>query len=54
MKIKEFYLEESKVNKQCMILIAVDENNQKWVVSGNSWHPNYCIEYEVSFDTKQS
>ena len=51
-KIKEFFIEESKVNKGLMILVAVDENGQKWVCSGDHWSPTYAKKYEDAFDTK--
>lgn len=51
-KIKYFYLEESKLNKKLMILIAVDDNNEKWVCSGDHWHPTYLKKYNESADTK--
>lgn len=51
-KIKEFFLEESKVNKGSMILVCIDENGEKWVCSGNHWNPTYATKYEDSFDTK--
>lgn len=50
-KITEFFLEESKVNKGCMNVIAVDENGQKWVCSGDHWSPMYAIKYEDAWDT---
>lgn len=49
-KITEFFLEESKVNKGCMNVIAVDENGQKWVVSGNMHSPTYSVKYEDAWD----
>ena len=51
-KIKEFFLEESKVNKGLMILVGIDENGQKWVCSGDLWNPTYAKKYEDCFDTK--
>lgn len=51
-KIQQFFLEASKVNKQLMILVAVDENGQKWVCSGDHWSPTYAKKYEDAFDTK--
>lgn len=50
-KIKEFFLEESKVNKGLMILVGIDENGQKWVCSGDHWSPTYAKKYEDAFDT---
>ena len=52
LKIKEFFLEESKVNKKLMILVAIDENGQKWVCSGDHWNPTYLKKYEDAFDTQ--
>jgi hypothetical protein len=52
-RIKEFYLEESKVNKGLMILVAYDANGQKWVCSGNHYSPTYAVKYEDAFDTKE-
>jgi hypothetical protein len=51
-KIKEFILEESKRNKGSMILVAIDENNQKWVCSADHWSPTYLKKYEDSFDAR--
>ena len=52
-KIKEFYLEESNANKGLMVLIGVDEDGQKWVMSGDCYNPPYAVKYEQSFDTKK-
>lgn len=52
-KIKEFYLEESKANKGLMIFVAVDENGKKWVLRGDFYSPPFATEYEKSFDTKE-
>lgn len=51
-KIKEFFLEESKVNKGHMVLIGVDEEGQKWVLCTSVIDVNYCVKYEDAFDTK--
>jgi hypothetical protein len=53
-KIKEFFLEESKANNGLglMILVAIDENGQKWVCSGDHWRPTYAKKYEDAYDTK--
>lgn len=51
-KIKEFGIEESKVNKGLMILVAIDEDGNKWVCSGDHWSPTYLQKYEGAFDTK--
>jgi hypothetical protein len=53
-KIKEFFIQESKFNKGLKVLIALDENNKKWVVSGDHHSPTYLVEYEKSSDTKES
>lgn len=53
-KIKDFFLEESKFNKGLMVMVAVDENGKKWVVSGDHHAPTYLVEYEKSSDTKES
>jgi hypothetical protein len=53
-KIKEFYLEESKVNKGQMVLIAVDETGQKWVCSADSYDCRYAQKYEDAFDTRET
>ena len=53
-KIKDFFLEESKFNKGLMVMVAVDENLKKWVVSGDHHAPTYLVEYEKSSDTKES
>jgi hypothetical protein len=52
-KIKEFFIQESKYNKGAIVLIALDENNNKWVVSGNHHFPTYLVKYEKSSDTKE-
>jgi len=51
-RIKDIYLEKSKLNRGLLVMIAVDENGQKWVVSGD--HQTYLIEYEKSSDTRES
>jgi len=52
-KIKEFFIQESKYNKGLMVMVAVDENAKKWVVSGDHHAPTYLVEYEKSSDTKE-
>jgi hypothetical protein len=52
MKIKEFEIEESKVNKGCLNLIAIAENGSKYVVSGDFHSPTYLIPYETAWDTR--
>lgn len=50
MKVISFEIEESKVNKGRLILIAISENDKKYVVAGDI---NYCttlIEYEKCWD----
>jgi hypothetical protein len=53
-RIKDIYLQESKLNRGLLVMIAVDENGQKWVVSGDHHHQTYLIEYEKSSDTRES
>jgi hypothetical protein len=52
-KVKEFSIEESKINKGLMVLIAIDEDGKKWVCSGDHWSPTYLVEYENAFDTEK-
>ena len=51
-RIKDIFLERSKLNRGLLVMIVVDENGQKWVVSGD--HKSYLIEYEKSIDTRES
>ena len=53
MKVKEFNIEESKVNKGQLLLIATTEDGKKYVCSGNHWTPTYLIPYESAFDTQK-
>ena len=53
-RIDHFIIEESKVNKGLMILIAVSEDGRKWVCSGNHWSPTYLVKYEDAFDTQSN
>ena len=52
MKITEFEIEESKVNKGCLLLIAITEDGSKYIVSGDHYSPTYIIPYDRAFDTK--
>ena len=36
-KISGFHLEESKRNKGAMLLIATDEEGDRWVIGGNGF-----------------
>jgi hypothetical protein len=51
-KIKEFFIEKSKVNTHLFILVAIDEHGNKYVCSGDSDNPTYLVKYDESFDTK--
>lgn len=51
MKVAKFEIEESKVNKNCLLLIAITEDGKKFVVSGDHYMPTYVIPYESAFDT---
>jgi len=53
MKVKEFFIEESKVNKQCLILVAVLETGEKFVVSGDHHAPTFIIPYERAWDASE-
>ncbi len=53
-RIKSLYLEESKVNKGLMIVIAIDQYGIKWVLSGDPNSPTYAKKYDDSFDTKHN
>ena len=46
MKIIEFNLEESKKNKGSMMLVATDENGQKWAIAGDPYQPSFAQPYE--------
>jgi hypothetical protein len=52
-RVKEFFIEESRMNPPLKVLIAIDENDKEWVVSGDCWNPTYMIEYESAFDTQK-
>lgn len=54
MKIIEFHIEESKVNKVCLNLIATSEDGNKYVVSGDFHSPTYLIPYESAWDTRDN
>lgn len=51
-EIKRFYLEESKVNKGKMIVVAVTYSGKKFVMSGDHYSPTYATPYENQWDTK--
>ena len=53
MKVEKFEIEESAVNKNCFILIAITEDGKKFVVSGNPYIPMYLDPYESSFYVKK-
>ena len=53
MKVKEFEIEESKVNKGCLNLIAIAENGEKYVVSGDYHSSPYLIPYDRAWDTSE-
>lgn len=52
MKVIEFNIEKSLQNEQCLILVATDENGQKYVCSGDSYSPTYLVKYENAFDNR--
>lgn len=49
MKVKQFTIEESKANKNMMILVAETEDGKKWVVAGDHWNPTALDQYETNF-----
>lgn len=51
MKVDHFIVEDSKVNKQQKILVAVLQNGDKYVCSGDHWAPTYLQPYDTSWDT---
>ena len=53
MKVQEFHIEESKVNKQCKILVATTETGEKFVVSGDFHAPTYLIAYDKAWDASE-
>lgn len=52
MKVKEFEIEESKVNKGRLILVAITDTGEKYVVSGDFRMPAYIIPYSNAWDAK--
>jgi len=50
MRIDSFYTEESKVNKGVLLLIALDENGDKYVVGGDPHNTIRLVPYEQCFD----
>jgi len=54
MKIERFEMEESKVNKGRMCLIAIAEDGSKHVINGGSDALVYLDPYETSWDTKDN
>ena len=54
MKVERFELEESKVNKGCLCLIAITENGDKYVVSGGHEALVYMQPYATNWDTKEN
>jgi hypothetical protein len=52
MKVVEFTIEESKVNKGAKVLIAHAENGERFVVAGNHWTPEFVEPYDQCFNTK--
>lgn len=53
MKVKEFYIEPDKQNKGSLILVAVTEDNQKFVVAGDTYYPTHLVPYQESWHTKE-
>lgn len=50
MKVIEFKIQESKVNKGLFILIAKTEDGKQWVCSGDHYSPTYLRPLETAFD----
>lgn len=50
MKVKEFSIEESKVNKGVMILVATTEDDKKYVVGGDHYNSVAVVPYEYVWD----
>lgn len=53
MIIEKFEIEESKVNKGCLILVATAADGKKYVVSGNYHSPTYIVPYENAWDASR-
>ena len=50
MKVIEFRIQESAVNKGSFILIAKTEDGKEYVCSGNHHHPTYLEPLNKSWD----
>lgn len=50
MKIKEFQLEDAKINKGVKILIAITESGEKYVIGGNAHYPMAVIPYDQCWE----
>lgn len=48
--VKEFYIEESKVNKGMLIMVAVAEDGSKYVVGGDPYNTPAVIPYNQCWD----
>lgn len=48
--VTKFTIEESKINKGCMMLIATDSKGNKYVVGGNPHFPHFLDKYEGCFE----
>lgn len=47
--ITEFFIQPSDTQPNMMILVAVSESGQKYVVGGDHWNPSVLQMYENSF-----
>ena len=52
MKVKEFIVEDDKVNRGLKILVAVTEDGSKFVVSGNPHFPTQLVPYDECYYSK--
>lgn len=50
--VEKLTIEESKINKGCLMLIATDISGQKYVVGGNPHFPHFLDKYESCFEMK--
>ncbi len=50
MKVKEFRIQESNVNKGKFVLIAKTEDDKEFVCSGEHYSPTYLTPIELSWD----
>ena len=50
MKVIELKIEESKVNKNCFMLIATAQNGTEYVCGGDGYDGRYLFTKEQSFD----